>query len=49
MKGGLRDPEVDLKLAIFSSCLRIMVLGYPPLLEETPGFVAIVGIRVVQR
>ena len=49
VKGYLRDPEADLKLTVFSSCLGITVLGYPPLLEETPGFVAIVGIRVVQR
>ena len=49
MKSSLRDPKVDLKLAIFSSCLRIMVLGYPPLPEETPGVVAVVGVRGVQR
>jgi len=40
----LRDPEADLKLVVFPSCLEIMVLGYPPLLEETPGVIAIVGI-----
>jgi len=44
MKGGLRDPEVDLKLAVFLSCLRITVLGCPPLLEETPGVIAVVRI-----
>ena len=49
MKGGLRDPEVDLKLTIFLSCLRIMVLGCPPLLEEMPSVVAIVGVGGVQR
>jgi len=41
----LRGPEVDLKLAVFPSCLRITVLGCPPLLEETPDVVAVVGVR----
>ena len=49
MKGGLRDPEANLKLTIFPSCLRITVLGCPPLLEETPGVVAIIGIGGVRR
>ena len=44
VKGGLRDPEKDLKLAVFPSCLGITVLGCPPLSEETPGVVAIVRI-----
>ena len=44
MKGGLRDPEVDLKLAIFPRCLGITVLGCPPLLEETPGVITVVGV-----
>jgi len=41
VKGGLRDPEADLKLAVFSSCLRITVSGCPPLPEETLGIVAL--------
>ena len=49
VKGYLRGTEADLKLTVFSSCLRIMVLGCPPLPEETPGVVAIVGIGGVQR
>ena len=40
----MRDPEADLKLVVFLSCLGITVLGYPPLLEETPGVVVVVGI-----
>ena len=44
MKGRLRHLETDLKLAIFPSCLRIKVLGCPPLPEETPGVIAIVGV-----
>jgi hypothetical protein len=39
--GGLM---VDLKLAVFSSCLRIMVLGSPTLPEEALGIVT--GVRV---
>ena len=42
MKGHLRDPEVDLKLAIFSSRLGIAVLGRPPLSKEASGIVTIV-------
>ena len=42
MKSGLRSPEMDLKLAIFSSCFGIAVLGRPPLLEKALGAVAIV-------
>ena len=47
MKGGLRDPKADFKLAVFPSCLTIMALGYPPLLEEMSGVVAIVRVRGV--
>ena len=47
MKGCLRDPEVDLKLTVFQSCLEIMVLSCPPLSEETLGIIAIVGVRGV--
>ena len=43
----MTDPEADLKLAIFLSCLGIIVLGYPSLLEETQGIVAVVVIRRV--
>ena len=48
VKGSLRDLEMDLKLAILPSHLRITVLGHPPLLEETPGIVMIVGVRRIQ-
>ena len=49
VKGSLRDPKVDLKLAVFLSCLGITVLGFPPLSEETPGIIAIVGIGGVRQ
>ena len=49
MKGCLRYPEMDLKLAIFPSCFGIAVLGRPPLSEKAPGVVAVVRIRGVQR
>ena len=42
MKSGLRSPEMDLKLAIFSSRLGVAVLSHPPLSEETTSIVAIV-------
>ena len=45
----MRGPKVDLKLTIFLSCLRITVLGYPPLPEETPSIVTVVGIGGVRR
>ena len=45
----MRGPKADLKLTIFPSCLRITVLGRPPLPKETPGVVAVVGIRGVRR
>jgi len=48
MKGRLRDPETDLKLAIFSSHFGIAVLGCPPLLEKAPGVVAIVRVGRVR-
>ena len=44
--GGLKT---DLKLIVFLSCLRIMVLGSPPLPEEAPGVVASVRVRGVRR
>ena len=47
MKGGLRGSEADLKLTVFLSCLGIMVLGCPPLPEETPGVIVIVGVEGV--
>ena len=49
MKGCLRGPEVDLKLIVFLSCLGIMVLGCPPILEETLGVLAVVGIEGVRQ
>ena len=44
MKGSLRDPEVNLELAILPSHLRIMILSHPPLMKKTSGVVAIVGV-----
>ena len=49
MKSGMRDLEADLKLTIFSSCLRITVLCCPPRSEETLGVVAVIGIGGVRR
>ena len=48
-EGGLRGPEVDLKLTVLLSCLRVMILGHPPLLEEMSGIVAVIGVKGVQR
>ena len=45
----MRGPKVDLKLTVFLGCLRITVLGCPPLPEETSGVVAVVGIEGVRR
>jgi len=42
MKSGLRNPKVDLKLAILLSRLGIAVLSRPPLSEKTPGVIAVV-------
>ena len=41
-------PKVDLKLTIFSSCLRITVLGCPPLPEEKLGVIAVIGVEGVR-
>ena len=43
----MRSLEAALKLIVLLSCLEVTVLGHPPLLEETPGVVAIVGVRGV--
>jgi len=48
-EGGLRGLEAPLKLTVLPSCLGVTVLGRPPLLEEMPGVVAIVGVRGVRR
>ena len=48
MKACLRDPETDLKLAIFLGCFGIAVLGCPPLSDEAPGIIAIVRVRGVR-
>ena len=45
MKGSLRDPEVDLELAILPGRLGITILSHPPLMKEMPGVVAIVGVE----
>ena len=42
MKSGLRNPKVDLKLAILSSHLGVAILSRPPLPKEAPGVVAVV-------
>ena len=42
MKRGLRNPKVDLKLAILSSHLGVAVLSRPPLLKEAPSVDAVV-------
>ena len=49
MKGSLRDPEVDLKLSILPSHLSITILSHPPLMKETPGVIAIVGVERIRR
>ena len=43
----MRGQKVDLKLIIFPSCIAIIVLGCPPLLEETSGVIAIIRIEGV--
>ena len=48
-EGGLRGPKVDLKLTVLPSCLGVTVLGRPPLLEEMPGIITVIGVRGVQR
>jgi len=42
MKSDLRSPEMNLKLAVLSGCLRVAVLGQPPLSEKASGVVAII-------
>ena len=48
-EGSLGGLEADLKLTILLSCLGIMVLGSPPLLEEAPGIIIGVRVKGVQR
>ena len=45
----MRSLKAALKLTILPGCLRITVFGRPPLLEETLGIIAVVGVRGVQR
>ena len=45
----MRCPEVDLKLIVLQSCLGVTVLGRPPLPEETPGVIAVVGVEGVRQ
>ena len=45
----MRSLEAALKLIVLLSCLEVTVLGCPPVSEETPGIVAIVGVRGVRR
>ena len=45
----MRGPVVDLKLIVLPSCLRVTVLGRPPLLEEMPGVVVVIGVGGVRR
>jgi hypothetical protein len=49
MVGNFSDPEVDLKLTILPSCLRITVHGHLPPPKETLGIIAIIRIRGVRR
>jgi len=49
MKSSLRNPEVDLDLAILPSHLKVAVLSRPPLPEEASAIVTIVLIRGIQR
>ena len=44
VKGGLRDPKANLQLAVLPSHLEIAILSHPPLMKETLGIVAIVGV-----
>jgi hypothetical protein len=44
----LGDPEVDLKLTVFPSCLGIMVLGDLPLSDEAPGIVTVVRVERIR-
>jgi len=44
VKGGLRDPEVSLLLAILPSHLRIAILSHSPLMKVAPDVVAIIGV-----
>ena len=48
-EGGLRGLEAALKLTVLLCCLGVMALGCPPLLEETLGVIAVVGVRGVRR
>ena len=49
VKGGLRDPEANLKLVVLPSCLGITILSHPPLMKVAPGVVAIVGVGRIRR
>ena len=48
VKGCLRNPEADLELAVFLSCLRIAVLGRPPLPKEARGIIVIIPVGGVR-
>ena len=45
MKHGLRNPKVDLELAILLSHLGVAVLSHPPLPKEASGIITVVRIR----
>ena len=49
MKGGLRNPEANLELAILSSHLGVAVLSRPPLSKEALGVVVVIRIGGVRR
>ena len=49
VKGGLRDPEVNLQLAILPSHLGITIMSHPPLMKVEPGVIAIVGVGRIRR
>ena len=45
VKGSLRDPGVNLQLAILPSCLGITILSHPPLMKIALGVVTIVAVE----
>ena len=45
----MRGLEVDLKLTVLSSCFGVMILGYPPFLEEASGVIVGVGVGGVRK
>ena len=48
MKGGLRNPEANLQLAVLPSRLGITILGHPPLMKVASDVVSIIGVRRIR-